>query len=653
MIHIDNHLPLQYPGPVSRQRIFKLKLMWLFIATVGLGMALFSNAMALQSFGLGLVFPGAGYLMHVTGSMGSVLMHGALLVLSVLLFFAALFLWFWNGNLLAPMAVWVSSALLAGRMDHFDIGSTLCSAAGAGSPFPLAPLAAVSLLAASAWGAQTLTNKGLARQRDSLARRKAVITHIAVASSPRDADGLMREVKELSLDDIAAMRFALDRALQPPDEWNGFHFGDQWQPAATRYQVNTLGWALALANHNALPSMRGYLQEAQLNLIEKKKNHRLWSYWRWENLWGNLRWNADPMPIDNIMYSGYLGMQIGMYQAVTGDLRHDEPGAFTLNHPNGEQYVYDFPKITEIVSRQFFDNDYCLWPCEPNMIYPLCNVFGGIGLAAFDAAHGTSHWARIEPRFRAKLREEFTHIDGTIMALKAGHTGLPFVPGGISSLLTVAAWVSPLFADLAAVQWAMAKAELFDQADNIYHLRDRKALVFPDPGSYRRNYAFTLSNMLMAAAELGDRDVHKLCLELLAELMPATAHDGVLRHPEASIWAHAQFIMGRVGHTNGLHDLVRSGAHAKWKAGPLLSGASYPDVLVAKAVSDGTALELVLYPGGSRKRQAITLSQLRPGATYHYRASQAEAGQFVSSASGQVTLDVELNGRTSLLIHPR
>jgi hypothetical protein len=55
---------------------------------------------------------------------------------------------------------------------------------------------------------------------------------------------------------------------------------------ATRYQVNTLGWTLALANHNCVPAMRGYLQEAQLNLIEKLKDHRLWSYWWWENLGG-------------------------------------------------------------------------------------------------------------------------------------------------------------------------------------------------------------------------------------------------------------------------------------------------------------------------------------------------------------------------------
>lgn len=269
MIRIDNYIPFQYPGPVSRRKVFRLKMMWLFAATIGLGISLFSNCIHLQSFGLGLVFPGAGFLLHVTSSVTSALLHMGFLAASVILFFLAVFLWFWNGNILAPIAVWVTSAMLAGWMDHPELGPAFCTSATSARSLPIAPIATILLLATVTFAVQRLISLGLARQRDSLERRKSVISEVSVSSSPLERDGLTRQVRELSQDDVAALRFALDRALQPIDDWNGFHFSDQWQPAAPRYQVNTLGWALALANHNSLPSMRGYLQEAQLNLIEK------------------------------------------------------------------------------------------------------------------------------------------------------------------------------------------------------------------------------------------------------------------------------------------------------------------------------------------------------------------------------------------------
>jgi len=650
MIDIDDYIPLQYPGPLSRQRTFRLKLAWLLIAALGFGIGLFAESPHLQSFGLGLIFPGAGFIHYAAGSWVWILLHAGLVLLTIILFLVALFVWFWNGNLLAPIAVWLLAALFAGWMDHSESLGIICSVRVLGKDIPAAPLISILLAGlAIAWG-QSLINRGTRKRVATLARRRAAIGPILIPESPLGAAG-GREVKEMTRADLAALRFAFDRALQPVDAWQGFYFGDQWQPAATRYQVNTLGWALALANHNSLPAMRGYLQQAQLNLIEKKKDHKLWWYWRWENLWGNLRLNADPMPIDNIMYSGYLAMQIGMYQAVTGDLRHDRPAAFTLKHPNGDEYVYAFPRIAQIVARQF-DSDYCLWPCEPNMIYPLCNVFGAIGVAAYDAAHGTEHWARIEPRFRAMLRHEFTHVDGTIIPLKSGYTGLPLIGGGMSSLLSTAAWISPLMPDLAAAQWAMAKAELFDRVDGACRLKNEKDLIFPDPGSYKSNYAFSLSSMLMAAAEMGDREVHALGLELLERLMPAIENDGVLRHADASVWAHAQLMIGRIGHTHGLHDLVRNGASRQWREGPLLTEARYPEVLVAKAVSDGAALELVLYSGGGNTRQDITVAQLKPGLRYRLTINGAEAGGLVADGAGKCIVPLQLGGRTGVFLAP-
>ena len=77
----------------------------------------------------------------------------------------------------------------------------------------------------------------------------------------------MPQVDELSPDDLAALRYALDRALQPVERFAGFDFIDQFQPSAIRYQINNLGYVLSLANYVHLPALRGYLKLAQENLI--------------------------------------------------------------------------------------------------------------------------------------------------------------------------------------------------------------------------------------------------------------------------------------------------------------------------------------------------------------------------------------------------
>ena len=48
-------------GPVTRQRLRRLGFAYLSIFVVGMGLALFAGSVGLQSFGLGLAFPGADF----------------------------------------------------------------------------------------------------------------------------------------------------------------------------------------------------------------------------------------------------------------------------------------------------------------------------------------------------------------------------------------------------------------------------------------------------------------------------------------------------------------------------------------------------------------------------------------------------------------
>src|SRR5262249_36303674 len=96
------------------------------------------------------------------------------------------------------------------------------------------------------------------------------------------------------------------------ERFDGFEWRDQFQTAAVRYQVNFIGYALALAQANHAPAADAYFLDAQRRLQHKIGDERLWRYWRYENAWGRLRIGADPIPEQNIMYSGFTALQMAL-----------------------------------------------------------------------------------------------------------------------------------------------------------------------------------------------------------------------------------------------------------------------------------------------------------------------------------------------------
>jgi hypothetical protein len=106
----------------------------------------------------------------------------------------------------------------------------------------------------------------------------------------------------------------------------------------------------------------------------------------------------------------------------------------------------------------------------------------------------------------------------------------------------------------------------------------------------------------------------------------------------------------RAGRTNAIHDLVADGLPAAWREGPLLERVEYPDVLVAKAVGDGTALDLSLLPGRGPGRHTLGLSQLRPAK--RYRCEGTVEGEVEADAGGRASVTIELAGRSEVHVRP-
>jgi hypothetical protein len=102
---------------------------------------------------------------------------------------------------------------------------------------------------------------------------------------------------------------------------------------------------------------------------------------------------------------------------------------------------------------------------------------------------------------------------------------------------------------------------------------------------------------------------------------------------------------------HGLHDLVQVGMPDPWRHGPLLDDVVYPDVLVARAVSDGADLSLTLDPGrAGGLRSTLGVTQLRPGSAYRVDGGVEE--RVVADADGAARVTVDLPGRTRVRLVP-
>jgi len=126
--------------------------------------------------------------------------------------------------------------------------------------------------------------------------------------------------------------------------------------------------------------------------------------------------------------------------------------------------------------------------------------------------------------------------------------------------------------------------------------------------------------------------------------------DGRRRYPKLSVYGNAQHVLARFGRQNAMREMINEDLPEAWRKGPILESVPYPEVLVAKAVSDGRALDLVLLPGATHGRFTLWLSRLTP--LHRYRL-EGTVGQEISvGKDGCASIEVDLFERKVLRISP-
>lgn len=624
-------------GPKTRLRLARLVLIYAGLYATGLLFAQFAVAPGWRAFGLGLMLPGGGFLAYTSGDPWFSALHIVLAACTILAFGLGLFIWFATGNVLMAPAVWMLAALAALAMDH----PIICTSGQGADVFALVPILTAGLLSGGGgvvWGLRSVQRRaGRENRRYVAAHRDEQVALMQAATAEASCD-------ELSETDIARLRFLLDRALQPLDAFDGFQWIEQFQTSAVRYQLCFSGYALAFAQARYLPAFRGYLARAQRNLIEKQRDHRIWRYWRAENLWGNLRADADPIPRDNIMYTGFVAAQIAYYQAATGDLRYAEPGAFTLTHPSGRAFPHDFHSMIAALKTGWDRSPYRLMPCEPNWVYPLCNGIGATAVMAHDRQFGHESWRSIAPGFRDALYRELTTPAGRLVPFRSTYTGLaaPQIGGAVADAFPCI-FYNAVLPDEAVRLWLLARRDMLRPDGSLHRRR-----FWPiDTGDYRFARATSYAGVAAAAAEMGDLRVADLALEALEEECPDRLDSGVIHRDNASVWAHAVELMARFGGVNGVARLADS--RPDRLPGPVIDTDAYPDVLVAKAGWRDGALHAVLYPGRSTGSVGLALSGFEPGASFRCEGCATMAGR--ADHSGRAEITAVLDGRSELVVH--
>ncbi|MCX2930618.1 hypothetical protein ORI20_10045 [Mycobacterium sp. CVI_P3] len=578
-----------------------------------------------RALALGAFAPGAGYLytrnpLRFVGTLTG--------------FLGSLVAWFGSGNIIGPPLIWLVAALDARRQANH--GRKTCRGA----------LPAVPTLVAGAAVAGTIARTRAFRAAQDRGHTRAEY----LARVPRvDARSRSSVNAELSQLQLATLRSLLDRALQPLDRFDGFDRIDQFQTSALRYQLNFSQYALAIAQLHHTPSFHGYLSAAQRNLIEKLTLPAVWRYWAFEQTWGNLSLDWDPMKRDNIMLSGYLGVMLGAYESNTGDDRYRRGGALPFRLGK-RTWPYTHDMVSAAVHRNMQRSGMTLFPCEPNWIYSACNMTGINTLMLSDRLHGTTFVDSIGADFRRRLYDEFITPDGRVTAIRSARLGIT-IPMLTSTMADcgLATMLHAFDPELAQRCWAIVRREFIDTTgpEPTIVLRGWDAI---DTGNYHKTHLGAFAPVMWAAAEMGDTELFTLLAGSLDRQSPPRDEHGARWYDGLSTNMNAMLALAHFSPPGGHRALIADGPGAAVLTGPVLQDVAYPDVLVAAAHTDGSDLRTVLHPGDHFARVQLGIERLVPNR--RYRVTGATTDEVAADDHGTARLAVDLGGRTEVSLAP-
>ncbi|KAI0126982.1 hypothetical protein BJ170DRAFT_630661 [Xylariales sp. AK1849] len=608
--------------------------LWISFAVAGLALnsqQYYPLSTKARAATLSLLFPGAGYIASAN-VIGTVL-----LIVTYLLLPVTLLAWFGAGGILFPALLWILSV----PGSYYTTGDAI---------FEKSNYVALGLLAAfmgylNHFSRRARTNASTKRDaRNAFIESELENMDALSLPAPGDAD------RELDLEALRAVQYLIDQARREIDDWTDFSVIDQFQTSALRYQLYEIIYVLSTYQGIYTPNFHGYLSTAIRKTIDKSLTPTVLGFWKWETLWGKFKTDFDPVKEDNIMVSGWLFQGLMLYMANTGDMRYTKPGSLRFQVSETAQYDYDVHSIGKALVRQWTENPYCLFPCEPNWIYTPCNLYGFTGQVLYDRVFNQNHSKKLLPIFEESLNANFTEEDGSIIPIRSELTGftLPGLCGALSDLVNALLCRGHLD-HIARRMWAIFKHECvrFNEGGEV-ELAGLVGADKIDPGNYKPNPFAIYTHLAYVAGEYGDEKTRKAAIQVIHKNIGTRITETgavALKKDAASFAVNTGLVRGHLLRHEDWKNLVQKGPSKVALAGPILTEAPYPGVLVAKARShDSKDLELVLYPSAKSGSFTFGVSKMTPNEKY----TIAEGKTIQADAQGEAKFTHLVDGKTTV-----
>lgn len=624
-------------GPVARRLQRRTLLLWYAGCAIGALPSLFGASTVWCVFGWGLWLPGAGF-MAIGG------WTALLFPLTLVLFVIAFWVWILCGMVIAPPIVWAAAALIAASMATDEI---------APATWIVVPLLVVAL---------TALHFTLLRRNYQAACKLGDQRAAALPAWLDELDQVQSPVtdaatRELTPDELAGLRYILDRALQPVGQFEGFARIDNFQLAGLRYQLNYMSYGLAMLQRKYVPNFHGYLDRAQRYAVESLTSPDVCGYWKYENLWGNLSLNPDPIGTrDDVMLTGLSLPALSCYVENTGDHRYERKNALQFQPYKwfGKTYGHDARSFVDCIVWNWHRSNYFLYPCEPHWVFPICNSYAMCGIKPFDRCNGTSFARDNYSAFMRMLDSEFIAPGGGLQPELSALVGIsPFwnvTQMQRDNLLSVAQVFNAVHPGYAKLWYVCGRHEYLKLTPEGLELTDGSWSTCTDFGNYQKNPGMALATIALAAREHGDDVIAEAALRKAAELLTPVPEKGVLAYQDISNSANINLVVSRFARRDDWLDVIcRPPSHGAL-TGPVLTDCAYPQVLVARAYSDGAGLELVLYDGAGPGHYPLQIGRLQAGRAY--RVDGAQPNSITASDSGTAVVQARIAGRTAVSLTP-
>lgn len=599
----------------------------------------------LIAVGLGLIVPGGGFI----ACGGAATMLGGL----YLCFFL------WRKHAMRIQDLYGSFIGIAGYWLLGALGGLLADIPWL-ARFRLPPLWAYAAAIACAFALfvpyELKTRKMYALMSKARAERTAVFDQSiaeldAITSTPYEAG-----TQELDEEQIKAARRLLDVAVNRKEgDFSGF----DWLRglAEYRYQLSVFGYGLMLLHAKYLPNFTGYLKQAHRFLIKGYTHPLTCGYWAREALTGYWSTNPDPVVKANVMLSGWMMPVVAGYhdQYHDNEFERDCSINFQPYKDNPEEtYNYSSKGIIDVLYRQYKNHEYpyMLIPCEPHVAFPTCNSFALLGMLIYDRDHGTHLCADFWDDLYDNISREFIEIDGS-MALRRQYTyGLRHLPSsqlGFDPIADVNNYLHylPVFPGLARRCYAQIRKHEVELRDGVAYIRHKPWDKVMNMFSRKPDPSLQIALLEMVAAEYGDTELVEGLRKAETMYLARSKEPGSFRFKNVNSQIMGYFAFARLCKKNYWSDVILRGMPETAFTGPVLSECAYPDVIPAKAASNGDDLDLVLYNGAEPGDFRIKIERLQPDTVYKINGGERT---FTADSDGQAELYVRLDGRTGLYI---